>query len=118
MTAMQQRVIDRARRVLGTGVKLGAFGAAMVFVSACKDLTSPDYSGTIIDKDATSDPTGANGIRIGALGALKLQTASGETLWHLGGLLTDEWKSAAATTATNDIDRRAVTTDNASVTTA
>ena len=45
------------------------------------ELVAPQNPG-VIDEGAASGPTSANGLRIGALGALKLQTGSGETLWH------------------------------------
>jgi hypothetical protein len=84
------------------------------------ELVAPEHTGSIIDEDAVRGPTGANGIRIGALGSLRLQTGggSGETFWQLGGLLTDEWKSSSANASTNEIDRRSVSTNNASLTAA
>src|SRR5205814_4877728 len=51
-------------------------------------------------------------------GGRKLQTGSGESLWQLSGLLADEWKSASTNPATNEIDQRAISTNNASVTAA
>jgi hypothetical protein len=99
---------------------LVACGAALVGCNLRHELVSPEHTGSIIDEDAASGPTGANGIRIGALGSLRLQTGggSGETFWQLGGLLADEWKSSSGSVATNEIDRRSVSTSNASLTAA
>jgi starch-binding outer membrane protein, SusD/RagB family len=98
----------------------GTLGVASLLFSACNlrhELVAPATPG-VIDDNAAAGPTGASGLRIGAIGSLKLQTGSGETLWQLGGLLADEWKSSNSAAATNEIDRRAVTTSNASVTAA
>jgi hypothetical protein len=104
-------------------VRVGALVIATVVQIGCNlrhDLVSPEITGAIIDEEAASGPTGANGIRIGALGALRLQTGggTGETLWQLGGLLADEWKTSSSAVATNEIDRRSVSTSNASLTAA
>jgi hypothetical protein len=95
-------------------------GGAFLGCNLRHELVAPEHTGSIIDEDAARGPTGANGIRIGALGSLRLQTGggSGETFWQLGGLLTDEWKSSSANAATNEIDRRSVSTNNASLTAA
>lgn len=109
-----------ARRTIGAALTVSAFAGGM-FVSGCnirKELVAPDLNGNVIDQPSTSDPTGANGLRLGALGALKAQTGSSESVWQLGGLLADEWKSSSANAATNEIDQRSVTTSNASVTVA
>jgi hypothetical protein len=81
------------------------------------ELVAPQTPG-VIDDGALAGPTGANGLRLGALAELKRQTAAGETLWQLGGLLADEWKSSSGSAATNEIDQRSVSTSNASVTAA
>src|ERR1043166_1179398 len=94
-------------------------GAALL-ATGCSlrhELVAPQTPG-VIDEGAASGPTSANGLRIGALGALKLQTGSGETLWHLGGLLADEWKSSSSASATNEIDQRSVSTNNPALTNA
>src|SRR5262245_5948884 len=104
----------RARRL----VALSA--VALLSSTACNirhELVLPETPG-VIDPGAVDGPTGANGLRIGALGALKLQTGSGESLWQLGGLLADEWRSSSSNAATNDIDRRSTANDNASLTVA
>jgi starch-binding outer membrane protein, SusD/RagB family len=89
-------------------------------LSACNlrhELVAPQTPG-VIDDAALAGPTGANGLRLGALAELKRQTAAGETLWQLGGLLADEWKSSSGSAATNEIDQRSISTSNASVTAA
>ena len=110
-------------RTLAASVRVRALVASTLVLLGCNlrhELVSPEYTGAVIDEEAASGPTGANGIRIGALGALRLQTGggSGETFWQLGGLLADEWKSSSAGVATNEIDRRSVSTSNASLTAA
>jgi hypothetical protein len=95
-----------------------AAAAVAPLVSACNprdELVDPQAP-TVIDQGAVDGPTGANGLRVGALGAFKMQTGSGETLWQLGGLLADEWKSSNSAAATNEIDRRSISTSNTSVT--
>jgi hypothetical protein len=89
-------------------------------LTACNlrhELVAPQTPG-VIDDAALAGPTGANGLRLGALAELKRQTAAGETLWQLGGLLADEWKSASASAATNEIDQRSISTGNSSLTAA
>src|SRR5262245_60554660 len=98
---------ERRGRARATSVRLGALAVGAAALLGCNlrhELVAPENNGAIIDEDAASGPTGANGIRIGALGALRLQTGggSGETFWQLGGLLADEWKSSSANAATNE----------------
>jgi hypothetical protein len=116
---MRNSTARRARTRLMVG---GSTVITALFAGACnlhQDLVSPETPG-VIDPGAViaAGPTGASGLRVGALGALKLQTGSGETLWQLGGLLTDEWASASTSAATNEIDKRTVSTNNPSVTAA
>lgn len=111
---MRRAMISRARWIAAAAV------AAPLMVIACNprdELVDPQAP-TVIDQGAVDGPTGANGLRVGALGAFKMQTGSGETLWQLGGLLADEWKSSNTSAATNEIDRRSISTSNTSLTTA
>src|SRR5438045_1779446 len=112
---MRRAMIVRARWIAGAAACI-----APLVVNGCspRDELLDPQTPTIIDQGAVDGPTGANGLRVGALGAFKMQTGSGETLWQLGGLLTDEWKSSNSAAATNEIDRRSISTSNASLTTA
>src|SRR5947207_702688 len=101
-------------------VAVATIVTASLIASGCDlrhELVAPETPG-VIDPGAVAGPTGASGLRIGALGALRLQTGAGETIWQLGGLLADEWRSASTASATNEIDRRSVSTGNTSVTAA
>src|SRR5262245_63330968 len=111
---MRHAMISRARWMTGAAL------VAPLMLAACNprdELVDPQAP-TVIDQGAVDGPTGANGLRVGTLGAFKMQTGSGETLWQLGGLLADEWKSSNTSAATNEIDRRSISTSNASLTTA
>lgn len=111
---MRRAMISRARWITGAAL------IAPLVIAACNprdELVDPQAP-TVIDQGAVDGPTGANGLRVGALGAFKLQTGSGETFWQLSGLLGDEWKSSNAAAATNEIDRRAISTTNTSLTNA
>jgi len=111
---MRRAMISRARWIAAAVV------VAPLVATACNprdELVDPQAP-TVIDQGAVDGPTGANGLRVGALGAFKMQTGSGETLWQLGGLLADEWKSSNTSAATNEIDRRSISTSNSSLTTA
>jgi len=108
---------SRVKRGICTTVVVAAFAVPMAACNLRHELVAPQTPG-VIDDAALAGPTGANGLRLGALAELKRQTGSGGTLWQLGGLLADEWKSASASAATNEIDQRSVSTSNASVTAA
>src|SRR5262249_9066246 len=83
------------RRGWWSAAIVGALAAPLVGCNLRHELVAPQTPG-VIDDAALAGPTGANGLRLGALAELKRQTAAGETLWQLGGLLSDEWKSASA----------------------
>ena len=68
---MRRAMISRARWITGAVAAL----APLTF-SACnprEELLDPQAP-TVIDQGAVDGPTGANGRRVGALGAFKMQT--------------------------------------------
>jgi len=112
---MRRAMMSRAR---WTTAAAAAIVPLLVTSCSPKDELLDPQTPTVIDQGAVDGPTGANGLRVGALGAFKMQTGSGETLWQLGGLLGDEWKSSNSSAATNEIDRRSISTSNTGLTTA
>jgi hypothetical protein len=106
------RSIYRARPVLAAAVAALAAGCSNVR----DQLLSPQQPG-VIGPEQTGSPTAADALRIGALSRLRNITAGGETMWMLGGLMTDEWKSGDTFSQRNDTDQRKVTVDNGNVTT-
>jgi hypothetical protein len=101
---------------------VGTFGvvAALLLVGACdvkEELLSPQNP-TVIDPSAVNNPGAANALRVGALGAMRSNTGGNggnETAWLMGGLLTDEWKSADTFLQRNETDQRKMQTNNSSI---
>jgi hypothetical protein len=62
-----------------------------------------------------SSAEAADALRVGALGRVRGITAGGEGVWLLGGLLTDEWKSADTFSQRNETDQRSILESNANV---
>lgn len=92
-----------------------------VAASACDlntTLLEPQQPG-VIDPTSVTGATGAEALRVGALGRLARFTAGGnnnqEGLWQLSGLLTDEYKSGDTFTQRNEIDQRNVQANNGNV---
>jgi starch-binding outer membrane protein, SusD/RagB family len=98
---------------------------APLAIGACKEFTDsllePQQPGTITPEDVEgAGATGADALRIGALGWLKNWTGGGgnvnqENIWMMADLLTDVWKSSDTFVQRNDTDRRDVTTNNGTV---
>lgn len=78
------------------------------------ELLEPQQPG-IIGPDATESATAADALRKGAVSRLRLATVGGESIWLLGGLMTDEWKSGDTFSQRNETDQRVVQTNNANV---
>jgi hypothetical protein len=78
----------------------------------------------LINPADLNSPDGADALRVGALGRLRTITAGGESMWLLGGLMTDEWKSGDTFAERDETDKRLVqytadkVTTNGNVTTA
>ena len=96
-----------------------AIGAAAVAISpllltACDvkdELLQPQNPGVILP-GSISSPQAADAVRIAAFGNLKTVTGGSESMWLLGGLMTDEWKSADTFSQRNETDQRTVQTNN------
>lgn len=89
---------------------------ALLGTAAC----SPDEILSVTDPDVVNaaevrSADGANGVRIGALSRLNAATSGGESLFLLGGLLADEYRSGDTFTQRNETDQRNVGYINANV---
>jgi hypothetical protein len=97
---------------------VGAALAALAGCSSYKDqLLAPQQPG-IISPEAVASPTAADALRIGALARLKsatVGTSGTETMYTMGGLLTDEWKSGDTFSQRVETDQRSIQTSNADV---
>jgi hypothetical protein len=65
-----------------------------------------------IDPTAVESAAGADAVRVGALARLNAATSGSESLFHLGGLLADEWNNGDSFIARQEIDQRVVTSQN------
>ncbi len=99
---------------------MAGIAAAALFAGACNatdrllEATDPD----IINPADIRSADGAIGLLNGALGRLTNMTAGGESLWLLGGLLTDEWKSGDTFQQRDETDQRNIQTSNSILNTA
>ena len=87
--------------------------AALVFgavVAGCsvQDTLLEAIDPDLINPDNLNSPDGAEALRVGALGRLRIITAGGEGMWLLGGLMTDEWKSGDTFAERDETDKRLV----------
>jgi hypothetical protein len=103
----------RARPVVAAAVV-----ALLAGCSTYKDqLLSPQQPG-IIGPDQVANASAADGLRIGTLSRLKtatVGTSGTETMYTMGGLLTDEWKSGDTFSQRVETDQRTIQTSNADV---
>ncbi len=108
------RIMNRARPAIATAAAL----ALMAGCSTYKDqLLAPQQPG-IIGPEQVGSPTAADALRIGALSRLKsatVGTSGTETMYTMGGLLTDEWKSGDTFSQRVETDQRTIQTSNADV---
>ena len=105
------RIMESAR---GTVVS-AALLCLLLPLAACDRLQNdlleaPDPD--IIPPGAVNSPEAADAVRLGALSRLRNMTAGGESVWMLGGLLTDEWKSGDTFLQRNETDQRTVQENN------
>jgi len=91
---------------------------AIALVPGCSgvrdQLVDPEQP-SVISPEAVASPTGADALRKGALSRLKSATGGSESVWMLGGLITDEWKSGDTFSQRNETDQRSIQTNNAQV---
>ncbi len=90
-----------------------------LFATACSleslvSATDPD----IIGVEAVNNPTAANALRVGTLGRFNANTTGGETMFLYGGLFGDEFNTGDTFTQRVETDQRALTPENANITTA
>jgi hypothetical protein len=108
------KAIDRARPVM-VGIAVLALAAGC---SSFKDQLLEPQQPSIIGPQATGSPTAADALRLGAIARLKtatVGTTGTETMWTMGGLLTDEWKSGDTFSQRVETDQRTIQGDNADV---
>jgi len=102
----------RARCGAALGYVTLAIGA--LFLNSCSvknELLAPQNP-SVISPGAISTPQAADALRIGAYGVLKTVTGGSESMWLLGGLMTDEWKSSDTFSQRNETDQRSVELTN------
>src|SRR5690348_13042277 len=68
-----------------------------------------------IDPQNLASAAGADALRVGTLQRLSATTAGGESVWLLGGLLTDEWRSGDTFNERDQTDQRNIQTSNANI---
>ncbi len=106
--------IGRARPVI-------AYAAALAALTSCstyKDQLLSPQQPSIIGPEQVGSPTAADALRLGALARLKtatVGTSGTETMYTMGGLLTDEWKSGDTFSQRVETDQRTIQTSNADV---
>lgn len=99
----------------------GAAGlAALTLIASCTTATEvlevkdPD----IVNPGDVQSIAGANAVRLGALARLNAATSGDESLFLLGGLLSDEWINGDSFIARQEIDQRTITRENTFLTAA
>lgn len=108
-------ISNRARQFITAGV------LAALVLSGCSqfkdELLEPQQPG-VIGPDQTGSPTAADALRKGALDRLRAATVGSggtETMWTLGGLMADEWKSGDTFIQRVETDQRLIQGNNADV---
>src|SRR4051794_24798207 len=97
-----------------TGLEAGALAIGLSFLAGCNvkdELLQPQNPG-VISPASVNSPQAADAVRIAAYGNLKTVTGGSESMWLLGGLMTDEWKSSDTFSQRNETDQRAVQLNN------
>ncbi len=93
---------------------------ALALLASCSTATEilevkdPD----IVNPTDVQSIAGANAVRLGALARLNAATSGDESLFLLGGLLTDEWINGDSFIARQEIDQRTITRENTFLTAA
>jgi len=97
-----------------TGVALALVASATACSQFRDQLLDPQQPG-VIGPTSVQSATAADALRKGAISRLYGVTAGGESVWLLGGMLTDEWKSGDTFTQRNETDQRIIQKDNANI---
>ncbi|MBK8246746.1 MAG: hypothetical protein IPK85_05035 [Gemmatimonadetes bacterium] len=90
------------------------FAAACSTATEILEVRDPD----IVNPEDAQSVAGANAVRLGALARLNAATSGEESLFLLGGLLTDEWINGDSFIARQEIDQRTITRENTFLTSA
>src|ERR1044071_8551982 len=97
-----------------TGLEAAALAIGVSLLAGCniKDEVLEPQNPGVISPGSINSPQAADAVRIAAYGNLKTVTGGGESMWLLGGLMTDEWKSSDTFSQRNETDQRAVQLNN------
>ena len=98
----------------GTGLLAFALLASCSTATEVLEVKDPD----IVNPSDVQSVAGANAVRLGALARLNAATSGDESLFLLGGLLTDEWINGDSFIARQEIDQRTITRENTFLTAA
>jgi len=110
MTALSYR----ARPIIAVAAALAVGTGCSSFKDQLLDPQQP----SIISPEQVGSPTAADALRIGAIARLKdatVGTGSTESMWTMGGLLGDEWKSGDTFSQRVETDQRTIQESNADV---
>lgn len=102
----------RARSCAALGSVGLAIGALLSTGCSVKNELLQPQNPSVISPGAIVSPQAADAVRIAAYGALKTATGGSESMWLLGGLMTDEWKSSDTFSQRNETDQRTVELNN------
>ena len=91
--------------------------AALLPLTACGEILAVEDR-DIIDPVDVRSPAGADAVRVGALARLNAATSGSESLFLLGGLFADEFRSGDTFIDRQQVDQRSVTARNAFLVTA
>lgn len=100
---------------------VAALAAALALGAGCssfRDQLLEPQQPSIISPGQVNSSTAADALRIGAISRLKdatVGTGTTESMWTMGGLLTDEWKSGDTFSQRVETDQRAIQASNADV---
>lgn len=113
MIAYTTTTSGRMRRRRLAPAALAAVAAGLLALTACSateilEVTDPD----IVNPSDVQSVAGANAVRLGALARLNAATSGAESLFLLGGLLSDEWINGDSFIARQEIDQRTITVQN------
>ena len=112
-TASMSRSRTRPVRTLAAAIVMA--GSALATACAPSEfLEAPDPD--IINPSEVNSPAGARAVRVGALARFATATSGDESLFQLGGLLTDEWNNGDTYIDRQQIDQRITQTNNSFLT--
>lgn len=97
-----------------TGVVALGLLASCSTATEILEVKDPD----IVNPADVQSIAGANAVRLGALARLNSATSGDESLFLLGGLLSDEWINGDSFIARQEIDQRTITRENTFLTAA